>query len=202
MQTVFRDAWLLVVDKPAGLPSQSTQKGEDNAYDQVKREFPGAALLHRLDQPASGLLLFGIDPTVNGALTEMFREHRIERIYAAVLAGPARDATWDRPIEGKPARTHVKRIGEGGGFTAVECRLETGRTHQIRIHAASAGVPIVGDRKYGGDAGRWWPRLALHAWRMGFDHPKSGERVVLQAEVPADLHDLWVRGQAFHRVRH
>jgi 23S rRNA pseudouridine1911/1915/1917 synthase len=191
--TVYRDRSLIVVDKPAGMPTQSARDGDDDLFSQVRREFPRAALHHRLDQPASGLVLFAVDPAVNAAIAAGFREHTIQRSYRAVLVGEARDGTWDGAIDGKPARTDVTAVGRGEGMTAVELRLHTGRTHQIRIHAARAGRPIAGDRYYGGEAGTFWPRLALHAWRMTLAHPVSGEALTVESPLPADLIMLWGR---------
>jgi 23S rRNA pseudouridine1911/1915/1917 synthase len=188
---LYRDRWLLVVDKPAGLPAQPTRDGEPNLYDLLASTEPYVGLLHRLDRPASGCVLLTLDTSVNPAIAAGFREHTIERLYRAVLWGEVQDTTWDRPIDGAPARTHVRSLAHGNGFTAAEIALETGRTHQIRRHAAQAGHPIAGDRRYGGDAGRAWDRLALHAYALRLRHPVTGAPLDVQAPLPADLLPLW-----------
>ncbi len=190
---VYRDAWLLVVDKASGVPTQPAPGAANDVYSQLCRRERYVGLHHRLDQAASGLVLLTLDERVNAPIAEAFRSHAIERTYAAVLVGSATTGIWDRPIDGKSARTQVDLVGRGEGLSAVRLRLETGRTHQIRQHAAFAGRPIAGDRKYGGDAGRRWSRLALHAERLAFTHPVSGERVEVIAPIPVDLSALWAR---------
>lgn len=191
----YQDDWLLVVDKPSGLP---TQAGRDEGgtpvedlFTALRRDHPRLALHHRLDQPASGLVLFTRDPRANAAIARAFREHTIARIYRAVLVGEATDATWAQRLDGKEARTDVRVIGRGSGLTAVEVSLHTGRTHQIRRHAALAGRPIAGDRRYGAEAGHRWPRLALHAWRLELAHPITGARLAVESPLPPDLAPLW-----------
>lgn len=188
---VWRDRWLLVVDKPVGMPTQGAPGAADDLHSFLARKEPYVGLHHRLDQPASGLVLLTLDRDVNEAIARAFRSHSIARTYRAVLEGHAVEGAWERPVDGQAARTDVTVVGRGGGMTAVECTLHTGRTHQIRVHAALAGRPIIGDRRYGGDAGRRWPRLALHAWKLAFEHPISGAPVALTAPIPDDLRDLW-----------
>lgn len=188
---VHRDRWLLVVDKPSGLPTQAPRGGGDNLYDRVRAAHPGAALHHRLDAGASGLVLFGLDPSVDAPLTALFRTHAIARTYLAVGVGEAEDGTWDRPIEGRPARSRAEVLGRDAGLCALRLHPETGRTHQLRIHAALAGAPLAGDRRYGGDAARRWPRLALHATRLALRHPGDGSLLSLTSALPDDLRPLW-----------
>jgi len=188
---IHRDRWLLVVDKPAGLATQPTRSGEANLFDRLREEEPYVALHHRLDRPASGLVLLAVHREVNAALARAFREHAVERTYRAVLYGEAVGGQWGRPLEGRPALTEVVRLGQGSGMTAVEVRLHTGRLHQIRRHAAMEGTPVAGDRRYGGEAGRAWPRLALHACRLSLVHPVTGARLVAESALPADLEPLW-----------
>ena len=188
----YEDDAIVVIDKPFGLPSQAPRGGGPNAYDEVRRRLPRAALLHRLDTVASGLLLFSVDPTVNSALTDAFRNHAIRRGYRAVVAGTGIDrTTWDARVEGRNARTRVVPLGTGQGCTAVELWPETGRKHQLRVHAAMAGRPMCGDRRYGGDAARRWSRLALHAAELAFTHPQTGLLVTVSSPLPDDLVGLW-----------
>ncbi len=187
----FEDTWLLVVDKPSGTPTQRTETGESGLYEALQKAFPGLALHHRLDRGASGLVIFGKHPDANKGLTTAFRDHAIGRTYLAVLDGEVKDGTWAKKLDGKDARTDVRALGRGEGATAVEINLHTGRTHQIRRHAALAGRPVLGDRRYGGEVGDRWPRLALHAARLAFKHPVTGARVELDSPMPDDLIVLW-----------
>lgn len=196
MRVVFEDDCLVVVDKPSGTPTQSTrqspQGGGDNLYDRLRADRPYVALHHRLDTAASGLVLFVVDPVVNAAIAAAFQEHRIARTYLAVAWGEVPgDAVWDRPVDGKPARTEVAVVGAARGMTALRLRPITGRKHQLRIHAALAGTPLVGDPRYGGEAMRRWPRLALHATALGLEHPVTGAALTVEAPLPADLEGLW-----------
>lgn len=188
----YRDRFLLVVDKPSGLPSQPTRQGHaQHLYGILQGREHYVGLHHRLDTPASGLVLVTLDRSVNKAMTEAFRQGRIHRRYLAVVVGdPGESGTWDSQMDDKPATTHWRRLGTAEGMALLECTLETGRTHQIRRHAAGAGVPIVGDRRHGSAAGRLWPRLALHAVGLSLTHPKTGEAVSVESPVPDDLAEL------------
>ena len=188
----YRDRWLLVVDKPSGLPSQPTRQGHaQHLYGILQGRESYVGLHHRLDTPASGLVMVTLDRSVNKAITDGFREGRIHRRYLAVVVGdPGEAGTWDAPLDDRSATTHWRRLGSGEGLALLECTLETGRTHQIRRHAAGAGVPIVGDRRHGSAAGRLWPRLALHAAGLSLAHPRSGEDLRVDSPVPDDLQEL------------
>lgn len=193
---VFEDATLLVVDKPHGMATQGTRAGELGVYELLRRTRGELFLHHRLDQPASGLVLFVKDPAANAVIGEAFQRRGIARGYRAVLVGSATDGRWVWPVEGRTAATQVTVVGRAAGLSAVELRLETGRKHQIRVHAALAGTPVAGDRRYGGDAGRGWPRLALHAATLELTHPATGRSLAFEAELPADLAPLWARASA------
>lgn len=166
--------------------------------------------VHRIDRDTSGLVVFARTVQAKERLTEQFSQHTVDRLYLAVIHGrlmePRRiesDLVRDRGdglrgsapegLPGKHAVTHVKPLEVFGDATLVECRLETGRTHQIRIHLAEAGHPVFGDTKYGSTAeptGRKHPpvpRLALHAAELGFTHPTTGIRVHFTMPLPADL---------------
>ena len=189
--------------------------------DGKKAEPPRVRPVHRLDRDTSGLMIFALSIAAEVKLTSMFKEHAIERIYRAVVLGKiekpmmfASDFVRDRGdgLRGssadKSARdrqhaiTHAKpveHIGvEGGDYTVIECQLETGRTHQIRIHLAEANHMLCGEKMYtkplGGkpfkDASDA-PRHALHSARLTLDHPITGERLSFVSEWPADLH-FWL----------
>lgn len=187
----YRDAWLLVVDKPSGLPTQPTRAGGDSVLTRLEASERYVGLHHRIDQPASGLVLFTVDPDANAAVTRALRRHEIRRRYLAVLYGIASDGTWDRPVQNKRARSEVRVLGSRAGLSAVELALDTGRKHQLRVHAALAGTPICGDRRYGGEAGRRWPRLALHAHALELTHPVTGAPLAIRSALPLDLTELW-----------
>ncbi|MEC8424906.1 MAG: RluA family pseudouridine synthase [Myxococcota bacterium] len=194
-RVVFEDAQVIVVDKPSGLPSQGTRQGSTPHVHGIlaeQRDYVG--LHHRLDQPTSGLMVLTRDRRANKALAEALQGGAVKRgYYAVVLGDPAVEGTWNASLDGRRARTHWRRLSEGAGMAVLEVRLATGRTHQIRRHAADAGHPVIGDRRYGGAAGRLWPRLALHARRLSFPHPRTGETVTLQAALPEDVRPLFSR---------
>lgn len=177
-------------------------------------------VVHRLDRETSGLMAFARSATAQRHLAAQFRAHSVDRVYHAIAHGgvaPARAETWlmlDRgdglrgsfghyrrtheepPAEARVAITFFAPVAPLEGATLVECRLETGRQHQIRIHLAERGHPVVGEkvyiRDYRGtpiDA----PRTMLHARTLGFEHPRTGERVVFEREAPADFQAMLAR---------
>lgn len=182
-----------MIDKPHGLPTQATRAGGDSAFDQLRARHPYVGLHHRLDTPASGLLVLALHRSANAGLATAFQQHTVTRRYRAVLWGLCGGEAWcwERPVAGRPARTTGRTLGQGGGCTAVELSPHTGRKHQLRIHAALAGTPICGDRRHGGEAGRCWPRLALHAASLSLSHPVTGEALSLSSPMPDDLAELW-----------
>lgn len=182
---VFRDRFLLVVDKPAGLPTQATRAGEPGLYERLCAQEPYVGLHHRLDRGASGLLVFTLDPSANAGIAASLRQRTARRTYRAVLEGEVAPGAWTWPVEGQPAHTDVTVEAHRDGLTEVICALHTGRKHQIRVHAALAGAPVAGDSTYGGDLCRPWPRLALHAWRLALPHPISGAPLAFEREPPA-----------------
>jgi 23S rRNA pseudouridine1911/1915/1917 synthase len=173
---------------------------------------PRLRAVHRIDKDTSGLVVFALAPRAETHLGRQFREHTIERRYLALVRGRAKSGrieSWlvrDRgdgrrgsgPAgEGQRAVTHVKALEELGDYTLVECRLETGRTHQVRIHLGEAGTPLCGERVYDRPTnGRPLPdgsgakRTMLHAARLGFDHPASGKRMTWDSETPRDMAKL------------
>ena len=207
----YEDQHLAVIDKPAGIvthPGAGSRRGTLAAG--VLNRWPrvrgvGAedrwGIVHRLDRDTSGLLVVALDEEAYQGLREAMRRRTVERTYVALVAGePAMPTgTVDAPIgrdpgrptrmridpEGRPARTHYRVESRFDGATLLEVRLETGRTHQIRVHLASIGHPVIGDRVYGRGAGS--PRVFLHASAIGFDHPVTGERIAVQSPSPEDL---------------
>jgi RluA family pseudouridine synthase len=192
---VYRDADLVVVDKPAGLRSQAVRgDAEDTLIARVQREIdPAASLLHRLDRETSGLVLLPLRDRARAFLQRALTAGEIDRRYVAHVAGrleaacrielrigpdrdPRRRRTYPPSSDaGEPAISHVEPIAAGEAESRVALRLETGRTHQLRVHLAAIGHPIVGDTLYGGPPAE---RLWLHATALSFPHPAGGERAV------------------------
>jgi 23S rRNA pseudouridine1911/1915/1917 synthase len=166
--------------------------------------------VHRLDKDTSGLVVFARTPAAEGHLGRQFRAHTVARKYLAVVRGQAKNARIESQFHrdrgdgrrgsgpsgaaGKIAITNVTVVERLGDFTLVECRLETGRTHQVRIHLGESGTPLCGERVYDrpmkgqpikDKSGA--PRLALHAAMLGFVHPSTGERLQFESRLPADL---------------
>lgn len=191
-EIVYQDRWICAVHKPSGMPTQARadRQGTD-LFGWLQEREPSAVLHHRLDQPASGLVLFALHPDANRGLTDGFREHQIARRYQVVLYGEAKTADWTWDVDGKAARSSVEIVGMDNGFSASWVTLDTGRKHQIRVQAAMAGTPVVGDRRYGGQVGRMWDRLALHAAELHLVHPVTGGALTLSAQLPDALRPLW-----------
>lgn len=193
---IFSDAHVIVADKPAGLVTAPTPESDrGDMLDQLAQQFGEVYLVHRIDLPTSGLLVFARTRAANKKLGDAFKAHDIEREYRAVAIGSVEAQTIDRPVDGKRAVTHVGVIEKLAGATLISARLETGRTHQIRLHLAGNGTPIAGDSQHGGEKSRTFipraPRLALHAAMLGFVHPATGERVLFESALPAEL-DAWI----------
>jgi 23S rRNA pseudouridine1911/1915/1917 synthase len=208
---VFEDAFLLVVDKPAGLvvhPARGHRTGTlAQALDgrSAGGEEPWrAGIVHRLDRDTSGLLVVAKNDEVHRALKELIRTRAMRREYLALVEGvpPARSGTIDAPIgrdrrdrvlmsidsdEPREARTHFTLERVLAGCALIRVVLDTGRTHQIRVHMASIGHPVVGDRAYGGPMWFGLRRQFLHAARLAFVHPVTGAALDLSSSLPGDL---------------
>lgn len=189
---VHVDDHVIVADKPAGLVTAPTPESDrGDLLDQLKRQFGEVYLVHRIDLPTSGLLVFARTRDANKRLGDAFKEHAIDREYRAVAIGEVTAQTIDRPIDGRRAVTHVAPLEALAGATLISARLETGRTHQIRIHLAGLGTPLAGDSQHGGETSRTFipraPRLVLHAATLGFAHPATGARVHFESALPAEL---------------
>ena len=190
---VHEDEDLLIVDKPAGMNTHAPSPyASEGLYDWLRhREARWAplAIVHRLDKETSGLLAFTKTPRANASLTQQFTRHEVQKRYVFLTDRPPPAADWkarstleragDRYVagpwsaSGKPAETEFHVRDTRNGMFRIEARPLTGRTHQIRVHAAMAGVPILGDRLYGGTGA---PRVCLHAESLAFIHPTTGKR--------------------------
>jgi 23S rRNA pseudouridine1911/1915/1917 synthase len=212
IDVLYEDDDLLAVNKPAGLvvhPSFGNASGTlMNGLLARAQSWPAGsapALLGRLDKNTSGLVLVTKRTSVYTALQRAMAANRIEKDYLAIVAGkpsPSRGTIdlaldrdpWDRrritvtDRGGQPSITKYERLATSGGHSLVRCRLITGRTHQIRVHLAARGWPIVGDGIYGKAAGS--SRQSLHAWRLRFRHPSTSAEMALEAPVPLDMREL------------
>jgi 23S rRNA pseudouridine1911/1915/1917 synthase len=189
---VHSDDHVIVVDKPAGLVTAPTPESDrGDLLDQLKQQFGEVFLVHRLDLPTSGLLVFARTRDANKLLGDAFKIHDVDREYRAVAVGAVSAQIIEREIDKRRAVTHVEPLETFARATLLKVRLETGRTHQIRIHLAGIGHPVCGDRTHGGELERAFlprpPRLALHAAILGFAHPATGERVRWEAALPDEL---------------
>ena len=225
LRIVYEDEALLVIDKPAGLvvhPGAGnrahTLQNALLSHDAALARVPRAGLVHRLDKDTSGLLVVARTPESHTALVTMLQQRAIQRVYLALCLGqPTAGGTIDQPIgrhrsvrtrmavrrDGREAVTHYRIEERFRGHTLLRVQLETGRTHQIRVHLAHVGLPIVGDAVYGGRrrqvagadqalrvALQSFRRQALHAQRLAFDHPVTGRHHTFEAPLPADFQSL------------
>jgi 23S rRNA pseudouridine955/2504/2580 synthase len=207
---VFEDAAILVVDKPAGVAVHGGSGVSFGVIESLRAARPQAKFLelaHRLDRDTSGLLVVAKKRSALIELHRMLREGEVGKIYLAVVKGAVAQktlelreslhkyvtASGERRVSvqegGKEAVTKVRRVKTGAGFSLLEVELMTGRTHQIRVHLAHAGHPIVGDDKYGDFAlnRSLKQRLLLHAARLAFKHPLTGEPMRLESPLPPEM---------------
>ncbi|WP_310449124.1 23S rRNA pseudouridine(1911/1915/1917) synthase RluD [Sulfuritalea sp.] len=218
LAVVFEDEHLMVIDKPAGLvvhpgngqPSGTLLNALLHHAPQLAG-IPRAGIVHRLDKDTSGLLVVAKTLTVQTDLVRQMQARSVKRHYLALALGNVeRDGTVDAPLgrhavqrtkmaivrsSGKEARTHYAVLERFAKATLLECRLETGRTHQIRVHLASIKHPLAGDPAYGkarsGDARLdAFARQALHAWRLALRHPATGAEMAWESPLPADFAQL------------
>lgn len=223
LSVLFSDEDLIVVEKPAGVASQARRGGDAGTLPWLVTRLlraqgayrPYVAVVHRLDQPASGLILLARSRRAAAQLSADFREHAPMRIYLAVThPAPTVDQTRVTlaldtsratvrvdATHGKPACTHLRVLERVGPLGLVRAELETGRTHQVRVHLAALGCPIIGDHRYGGgtptgfEAPGEAPRLGLHAAALSFTHPATGAPMSFECPLPPELRDLLERAR-------
>ena len=239
LSILFEDSHLLVLNKPPGLvvhPAPTVQEATlvhgllahiDDLGGIAGEERPG--IVHRLDKDTSGVMVVAKNVTTHRGLVELFKVHDIERRYVALVRGipTPRQGTWTSEIGrnpnnrlkmasvkkgGRHAVTHYRVLSRYQGACLLELTLETGRTHQIRVHTSEAGYPVLGDPVYGGHWERGLPddaplktllegahRQLLHARVLGFRHPVSGEKLHFEAEPPEDFQKVQQRLEALSR---
>ncbi|MBL8225094.1 MAG: 23S rRNA pseudouridine(1911/1915/1917) synthase RluD [Chromatiales bacterium] len=225
LPVVYEDDDVIVIDKPAGLvvhPGAGNRTGTLAngllAYAPAVAALPRCGLVHRLDKDTTGLMVVARSPAAHTRLTRDIEARRVLREYRALVVGamtaggvvearigrhPAHRTRMAVTGRGRPAATHYRVLGRLRAHTFIAVRLETGRTHQIRVHMAHIRHPVVGDRDYAGrliipqgatpaqaDALRGFRRQALHAWRLAFTHPVTGEPLEFTAPLPPDFRAL------------
>jgi len=214
LKIVHEDAALIVIDKPAGLVVHPGAGQPDRtlmnallAHAPPLAGVPRAGIVHRLDKDTSGLLVVAKTVVAQTSLVQQLAAHTVRRTYLALVQGdPPASGTIDAPVgrdprarirmavthRGKPSRTSYRVLERFGSVALVECRLETGRTHQIRVHFQHIRHPLVGDTVYrrGTRHGIGFPRQALHAAELSLVHPTSGETVSWRSPLPRDMKRL------------
>ena len=228
LEIVFEDPHLLVVDKPAGLVVHPAAGNQDGTLVNALLHHCGESLsgiggiarpgiVHRIDKGTSGLLVVAKTDVAHEGLSKQFAAHSVDRRYLAIVSGvpKASEGTVDAPLarssanrkkiaivregRGKRAVTHWKRLEVLSDSGLVECSLETGRTHQVRVHMASIGHPLLGDPVYGRGSRDHrdllkrlgFHRQALHAASLGFTHPVTKHRLSFSSGMPADMQELF-----------
>ncbi len=216
LEVVHDDPDLLVIAKPPGMvvhPAAGHRQG--TLVNAILARFPSLSvgdegrpgIVHRLDRDTSGLLVVAKTQPALDRLREQFKNRQVKKTYLALVYGrpPAPEGVIEVPVGrdphrrkrmavlpgGRVARTVYRLLAELGEFSLLAVSPETGRTHQIRVHLAWLGVPVVGDRVYGRRREQVQaPRQFLHSWRLSFDHPITGERIDLESPLPDDLQSL------------
>jgi 23S rRNA pseudouridine1911/1915/1917 synthase len=214
LDVLFEDDDLIVINKPAGLVVHPGAGHRERTLVNALlshcttlsgiggKERPG--IVHRLDKETSGCLLVAKNDVAHRELSKQFAERVVEKVYLALVAGKLRkqrgiiqEKIGRHPVRrkrmsvvslrGRAAKTEYRVVRSGNQASLVECGLHSGRTHQIRVHLHHLGHPILGDKVYGSRAAKDFPRQMLHAWKIGFSHPLTGEWKNFEAPLPADF---------------
>lgn len=208
LEILFEDDVLIAVEKPSGLPAQATVTDAVHNLEARLREMlrrrdgrpPYLALHHRLDRGTSGVMVLAKHRQANKGLATAFSERKVTKIYLARVDGKPPASSWEventlsakpwedgrvmREAGGRAASTEFQVREEISGGALIEARPKTGRLHQIRVHLADSGVPVIGDTLYGGPPAS---RLMLHAYRLEIPHPLTGKTLTLESPAPADF---------------
>ena len=218
LKTAWQDEHLLIVDKPAGLVVHPARGHREGTLSQLLSGVaaggdPGrAGIVHRLDRDTSGLMVVARSEEVHRLLQAALRKRLITREYLALVEGapPARTGTIEAPIGRDPrvrtrmavggagareARTHFTLERRLGGVSLLRLSLDTGRTHQIRVHMRAIGHPVCADPEYGTPGMFGLERQFLHAARLSFEHPITGERIDVSSPLPEDLREALQRAE-------
>jgi len=214
LNVLYEDDDLIVINKPAGLVVHpGAGQREHTLVNALLHHFPKLSgiggkerpgIVHRLDKETSGCLVAAKNDEAHRGLSAQFANRRVEKIYLALVAGKLRKLSGmieesigrhpkDRKrmsVEakrGRAARTEYRVVNSSEEISLVECRLHSGRTHQIRVHLHHLGHPVLGDKIYGGRFAKMFPRQMLHAWKLGFAHPRDGNLVSFEAPLPPDF---------------
>jgi tRNA pseudouridine32 synthase/23S rRNA pseudouridine746 synthase len=203
LRLIHHDTAIVVADKPAGLlsvPGRGTERA-DCLIGRIRGVFPEVLLVHRLDLDTSGVMVFALTKAAQGELGRQFEARTVRKAYVARLSGQleANEGRVDLPLivdwpnrprqhvnheTGRPAVTDWKVLSRGADETRVRLMPLTGRSHQLRVHMAEIGHPILGDPLYASGAAAEFPRLMLHAERLRFRHPETGRTVTFASPVP------------------
>jgi 23S rRNA pseudouridine1911/1915/1917 synthase len=219
VQILYEDESVIAIDKPAGLIVHAGAGAHSGTLvNRLVHHFQSLSgvggelrpgIVHRLDKDTSGVLLVARTDAAHRTLAAQFAGRTVEKIYLALVHGRLRadSALIEKPIardpvrrtrmtvrlrSGRAALTEYRVLERFDRFTYLEVRIGTGRTHQIRVHLASEGHPVAGDRLYGAPKSEAAPRMFLHAWRIAFTSPASGARVTVEAPLPPALGE-WLR---------
>jgi len=222
LKKLYEDEWLLVIDKPAGLAVHpGAGEKRETVLDIFRHEYPQVGTLadperpgivHRLDKDTSGVLILAKSEEAVRRMQELFQKREMRKTYLALVTGSPRfrNGTIDRPLarslrnrarfevvgeereDRREAVTEFSLIRECAGFSFVKLMPRTGRTHQLRVHLAHFGCPVLGDVLYNKSRGKDFPRLALHALRIEFEHPFSGEHVQVTSPLPRDIRQYMI----------
>ena len=214
LDVLYEDDHLLVINKPAGLVVHpGAGHREHTLVNALLHHFPRLSaiggverpgIVHRLDKNTSGCLVVTKTDDAHRALSAQFAERKVNKIYLALVAGRMRksgglieEKIGRHPVDrqrmsvaskrGRAAKTEYHVISSCDEMSLVECKLHSGRTHQIRVHFHHVGHPLLGDKIYGAKYARNFPRQMLHAWKLGFQHPGSGEWKQFEAPIPRDF---------------
>ncbi len=214
LEILFEDNDLIVINKPAGLVVHPGAGHRQHTLVNALlshcttlsgiggKERPG--IVHRLDKETSGCLVVAKNDEAHRELSRQFAERVVEKTYLALVAGKLRkragvieEKIGRHPVHrqrmsvsssrGRPARTEYRVVRSGNQASLVECRLHSGRTHQVRVHLHHLGHPVLGDKVYATRAAKDFPRQMLHAWKLGFRHPGTGDWKSLEASLPNDF---------------
>jgi 23S rRNA pseudouridine1911/1915/1917 synthase len=214
LEILFEDDDLLVLNKPAGLVVHpGAGHGQHTLVNALLHHCPSLpgiggkerpGIVHRLDKDTSGCLVVAKNDQTHRGLSAQFAERGVEKIYLALVAGKMRkgagviEASIGRhPVDrqrmsvrssrGRAAKTEYQVLRSSSEASLVECKLHTGRTHQIRVHLHHLGHPVLGDKVYAAKLAKKFPRQMLHAWKLGFTHPRTGAQKTFEAQVPEDF---------------